>query len=77
LVGGGHIGFPVGKDSACFEKKRAAQIQVVLMDVDGTITDGAVTPAFPADGTAIEIKSLTPMTGKDDAGGERPGCGSA
>ena len=24
-------------------KKRAAQIQVVLMDVDGTITDGSVT----------------------------------
>jgi 3-deoxy-D-manno-octulosonate 8-phosphate phosphatase (KDO 8-P phosphatase) len=45
-------------------KKRAAQIQVVLMDVDGTITDGAVTLLSQPDGTAIEIKSFDAHDGQ-------------
>jgi 3-deoxy-D-manno-octulosonate 8-phosphate phosphatase (KDO 8-P phosphatase) len=45
-------------------KKRAAQIQVVLMDVDGTITDGSVTLLSQPDGSAIEIKSFDAHDGQ-------------
>jgi hypothetical protein len=34
-------------------KKRAAQIKLVLMDVDGTMTDGGVTLLSQPDGTAL------------------------
>jgi 3-deoxy-D-manno-octulosonate 8-phosphate phosphatase (KDO 8-P phosphatase) len=44
--------------------KRAAQIQVVLMDVDGTITDGSVTLLSQPDGTALEIKSFDAHDGQ-------------
>ena len=37
-------------------KKRAKQIKVLLMDVDGTITTGAVTLLSMPDGSAMEIK---------------------
>jgi len=37
-------------------KKRAKQIKVLLMDVDGTITTGAVTLLSMPDGSATEIK---------------------
>jgi len=39
-------------------KKRAAQITVFLMDVDGTMTDGSVTLLSQPDGTALEIKTF-------------------
>jgi 3-deoxy-D-manno-octulosonate 8-phosphate phosphatase (KDO 8-P phosphatase) len=45
-------------------KKRAAQIQVVLMDVDGTITDGSVTLLSQPDGSAIEIKTFDAHDGQ-------------
>ena len=35
-------------------KKRAAQIKVLLMDVDGTMTDGGVALLSQADGSALE-----------------------
>jgi 3-deoxy-D-manno-octulosonate 8-phosphate phosphatase (KDO 8-P phosphatase) len=37
-------------------RKRAKQIQVLLMDVDGTITPGIVALLSQPDGTALEIK---------------------
>jgi len=45
-------------------KKRAAQIQVVLMDVDGTITDGSVTLLSQPDGSALEIKTFDAHDGQ-------------
>ena len=36
--------------------ERAAKIKVVIMDVDGTITDGSVTLLSQPDGSALEIK---------------------
>jgi 3-deoxy-D-manno-octulosonate 8-phosphate phosphatase (KDO 8-P phosphatase) len=45
-------------------KKRAAKIKVVLMDVDGTITDGSVTLLSQPDGSAIEIKTFDAHDGQ-------------
>jgi len=45
-------------------KKRARQIQVLLMDVDGTLTDGSVTLLSQPDGTALEIKSFDAHDGQ-------------
>ena len=45
-------------------KKRAAQIQVVLMDVDGTMTDGSVSLLSQPDGTALEIKTFDAHDGQ-------------
>jgi len=45
-------------------KKRAAQIQIVLMDVDGTITDGSVTLLSQPDGSALEIKTFDAHDGQ-------------
>lgn len=45
-------------------KKRAAQIQVLLMDVDGTLTDGSVTLLSQPDGTALEIKTFDAHDGQ-------------
>jgi len=45
-------------------KKRAAQIQVILMDVDGTITDGSVTLLSQPDGSALEIKTFDAHDGQ-------------
>ena len=39
--------------------KRAKQIQVLLMDVDGTMTDGSVILLSQPDGTALEIKNFS------------------
>jgi len=44
--------------------KRAKQIQVLLMDVDGTITSGAVTLLSQPDGTALEIKTFDAHDGQ-------------
>ena len=44
--------------------KRAKQIKLVLMDVDGTITDGSVTLLSQPDGSAIEIKTFSAHDGQ-------------
>jgi 3-deoxy-D-manno-octulosonate 8-phosphate phosphatase (KDO 8-P phosphatase) len=45
-------------------KKRAARVQVLLMDVDGTLTDGSVTLLSQPDGTALEIKTFDAHDGQ-------------
>ncbi len=59
-------------------KRRAAQIQVLLMDVDGTMTDGGVTLVSQADGTALEIKTFDAHDGQGltlaHTAGLRTGC---
>jgi 3-deoxy-D-manno-octulosonate 8-phosphate phosphatase (KDO 8-P phosphatase) len=59
-------------------KKRAAQIKLLLMDVDGTMTDGSVTLLSQADGTALEIKTFDAHDGQGltlaQAAGLRTGC---
>jgi 3-deoxy-D-manno-octulosonate 8-phosphate phosphatase (KDO 8-P phosphatase) len=59
-------------------KKRAAQIRVLLMDVDGTMTDGSVTLLSPTDGTALEIKTFDAHDGQGltlaQTAGLRTGC---
>jgi 3-deoxy-D-manno-octulosonate 8-phosphate phosphatase (KDO 8-P phosphatase) len=45
-------------------RKRAALIKVVLMDVDGTLTDGSVTLLSQPDGTALEIKTFDAHDGQ-------------
>lgn len=59
-------------------KKRAAQIKVLLMDVDGTMTDGSVTLLSQTDGTALEIKTFDAHDGQGltlaQAAGVRTGC---
>ncbi len=44
--------------------KRAKQIQVLLMDVDGTLTDGSVTLVSQTDGGALEIKTFDAHDGQ-------------
>jgi 3-deoxy-D-manno-octulosonate 8-phosphate phosphatase (KDO 8-P phosphatase) len=44
--------------------KRAKQIKVLLMDVDGTITDGSVTLLSQPDGSALEIKTFDAHDGQ-------------
>ncbi len=59
-------------------KKRAAQISLVLMDVDGTMTDGSVTLLTQNDGTALEIKTFDAHDGQGltlaQTAGLRTGC---
>ena len=59
-------------------KKRAAQIKVLLMDVDGTMTDGSVTLLSQIDGTALEIKTFDAHDGQGltlaQTAGLRTGC---
>src|SRR5215468_7505541 len=59
-------------------KKRAAKIQVLLMDVDGTMTDGSVTLLSQTDGTALEIKTFDAHDGQGltlvQTAGIRTGC---
>ena len=45
-------------------KKRAAGIKVLLMDVDGTMTDGGVILASQPDGSAFEIKQFDAHDGQ-------------
>ena len=45
-------------------KQRAAQIKLLLMDVDGTMTSGAVTLLSQNDGTALEIKTFDAHDGQ-------------
>src|SRR3989449_11548858 len=44
--------------------RRAKQIQVLLMDVDGTMTDGSVMLASQSDGSALEIKTFDAHDGQ-------------
>ena len=59
-------------------KKRAAQIKVLLMDVDGTMTDGGVALLSQADGSALEIKTFDAHDGQGltlaHTAGIRTGC---
>jgi len=59
-------------------KKRAARIKVLLMDVDGTMTDGSVILLSQPDGTALEIKSFDAHDGQGltlaHTAGLRTGC---
>lgn len=59
-------------------KKRAAQVKLLLMDVDGTMTDGGVTLLSQTDGTALEIKSFDAHDGQGltlaQTAGLRTGC---
>ena len=58
--------------------KRAKQIQLLLMDVDGTLTDGAVTLLSQTDGTALEVKTFDAHDGQGlmlaHTAGLRTGC---
>ena len=68
---------PVSRISPAL-KKRAAQIKVLLMDVDGTMTDGSVTLLSQPDGTALEIKTFDAHDGQGltlaQTAGLRTGC---
>jgi 3-deoxy-D-manno-octulosonate 8-phosphate phosphatase (KDO 8-P phosphatase) len=59
-------------------KKRAAQIKVLLMDVDGTMTDGGVSFLSQPDGTGLEIKTFDAHDGQGltlaHTAGLRTGC---
>jgi 3-deoxy-D-manno-octulosonate 8-phosphate phosphatase (KDO 8-P phosphatase) len=59
-------------------KKRAAQIKVLLMDVDGTMTDGGVILLSQPDGSALEIKRFDAHDGQGltlaATAGIRTGC---
>jgi 3-deoxy-D-manno-octulosonate 8-phosphate phosphatase (KDO 8-P phosphatase) len=59
-------------------KKRASRIRVLLMDVDGTMTDGRVILLSQNDGTALEIKTFDAHDGQGltlaHTAGLRTGC---
>lgn len=58
--------------------KRASRIRILLMDVDGTMTDGSVTLLSQSDGTALEIKTFDAHDGQGltlaHSAGLRTGC---
>jgi 3-deoxy-D-manno-octulosonate 8-phosphate phosphatase (KDO 8-P phosphatase) len=59
-------------------KKRASQVKLLLMDVDGTMTDGGVTLLSQPDGSALEIKTFDAHDGQGltlaHTAGIRTGC---
>jgi 3-deoxy-D-manno-octulosonate 8-phosphate phosphatase (KDO 8-P phosphatase) len=59
-------------------KKRASRIRILLMDVDGTMTDGSVTLLSQTDGSALEIKTFDAHDGQGltlaQTAGLRTGC---
>ena len=59
-------------------KKRAAEIEVLLMDVDGTMTDGGVTLLSQTEEIALEIKTFDAHDGQGltlaRTAGLRTGC---
>jgi len=59
-------------------KNRAAQIKLLLMDVDGTMTDGGVLLLSQPDGSALEIKKFDAHDGQGltlaHTAGIRTGC---
>ena len=52
-------------------KKRAAQIKVLLMDVDGTMTDRGVTLLSQTEDVALEIKTFRARQTGSHAGPHR------
>jgi 3-deoxy-D-manno-octulosonate 8-phosphate phosphatase (KDO 8-P phosphatase) len=58
--------------------RRAKEIKILLMDVDGTMTDGSVTLLSQPDGTALEIKTFDAHDGQGltlaHTAGIRTGC---
>ena len=68
---------PIPKISPAL-KKRAAQIKLLLMDVDGTMTDGGVLLLSQPDGSALEIKKFDAHDGQGltlaHTAGIRTGC---
>jgi 3-deoxy-D-manno-octulosonate 8-phosphate phosphatase (KDO 8-P phosphatase) len=67
-----------GKRIPASVMSRAKKIQVLLMDVDGTMTDGSVTLVSQPDGTALEIKTFSAHDGQGltlaHTAGIRTGC---
>src|ERR1700731_453712 len=59
-------------------KKRAAQIELLLMDVDGTMTDGGVILLSQTEEVALEIKTFDAHDGQGltlaHTAGLRTGC---
>lgn len=59
-------------------RKRAARVKLLLMDVDGTMTDGGVILLSQADGSALEIKQFDAHDGQGltlaHTAGVRTGC---
>jgi len=59
-------------------RKRAAQVEVLLMDVDGTMTDGGVTLLSQTEEIALEIKTFDAHDGQGltlaHTAGLRTGC---
>jgi len=59
-------------------KKRASQVKVLLMDVDGTMTDGSVTLLSQTEELAVEIKTFNAHDGQGltlaHTAGLRTGC---
>ena len=59
-------------------KRRASQIQVLIMDVDGTMTDGSVTLLSQTEEIALEIKTFDAHDGQGltlaHTAGLRTGC---
>jgi 3-deoxy-D-manno-octulosonate 8-phosphate phosphatase (KDO 8-P phosphatase) len=59
-------------------KKRAAQIELLLMDVDGTMTDGGVILLSQTEEIALEIKTFDAHDGQGltlaHSAGLRTGC---
>ena len=59
-------------------KRRAAQIELLLMDVDGTMTDGGVTLLSQTEEVALEIKTFDAHDGQGltlaHTAGLRTGC---
>jgi 3-deoxy-D-manno-octulosonate 8-phosphate phosphatase (KDO 8-P phosphatase) len=55
---------PTVKKISAAVARRAKQIKVFLMDVDGTITDGSVTLLSQPDGSALEIKTFDAHDGQ-------------
>ena len=59
-------------------KRRASHIKLLLMDVDGTMTDGSVSLLSQSDGTALEIKTFDAHDGQGltlaQTAGLRTGC---
>ncbi len=67
-----------GKKTPASVVNRAKKIQVLLMDVDGTMTDGSVALLSQPDGTALEIKTFDAHDGQGltlaHTAGLRTGC---
>jgi 3-deoxy-D-manno-octulosonate 8-phosphate phosphatase (KDO 8-P phosphatase) len=69
---------PISRKISSDLKKRARQIKILLMDVDGTMTDGSVILLSQPDGTALEIKTFDAHDGQGltlaHTAGLRTGC---